>query len=166
MEEKYDRRESWETEHGGAPVKCILDVSKNLRYYFDLAMSENGLTSIQSRILGHLRCSEEQGKSVFQRDIEDVFRIKRSSVTSVLQTLEKKGLIIRKNVPGDARIKKLVLTDEARKMQSCTYHAMTELEREMRSLFTEEEFQNFLEYMSRIDQKAIEMYYSKEETND
>lgn len=156
MEGKYDRRESWEAEHGGAPVKCILDVSKNLRYYFDLAMSENGLTSIQSRILGHLRCSEEQGKSVFQRDIEDVFRIKRSSVTSVLQTLEKKGLIIRKNVPGDARIKKLVLTDEARKMQSCTYHAMTELEREMRSLFTEEEFQNFLEYMSRIDQKAIE----------
>ena len=166
MGKQYDRRESWEKEHGGAPVKCILDVSKNIRYYFDLAVSANGLTSIQTRILGHLRCSEDQGKSVYQRDIEEVFRIKRSSVTSVLQTLEKKGLIVRESVPGDARIKKLVLTDVSRKMQSCTYHALTEMEQEIRSLFTEEEFRNFLEYMSRIDQKAIELYCSKEESND
>ena len=55
MGKQYDRRESWEKEHGGAPVKCILDVSKNIRYYFDLAVSANGLTSIQTRILGHLR---------------------------------------------------------------------------------------------------------------
>ena len=158
MEEKYNRRESWEREHGGAPIKCILDVSKNIRYFFDLAMSENGLTSIQSRILGHLRCAEENGKDVFQRDIEDVFRIKRSSVTSVLQTLEKKGLIIREGVQGDARVKKLILTDEARRMQSSTYHVLTEMEQEMRSLFTEEEFCDFLEYMNRIDQKAIEIY--------
>ena len=149
MEEKYNRRESWEREHGGAPIKCILDVSKNIRYFFDLAMSENGLTSIQSRILGHLRRAE---------DIEDVFRIKRSSVTSVLQTLEKKGLIIREGVQGDARVKKLILTDEARRMQSSTYHVLTEMEHEMRSLFTEEEFCDFLEYMNRIDQKAIEIY--------
>ncbi len=166
MEKKYNRRESWEKEHGGAPVKCVLDVSKNLRYFFDQKTAENGLTSIQTRILGHLRCEEDKGKSVFQRDIEDVFRIKRSSVTSVLQTLEKKGLIVRESVPGDARIKKLVLTDEARKMQSCTYHALAKMEHEMRFLFTEEEFNNFLEYMNRIDQKAMELYNSKEETND
>ncbi len=166
MEGKYDRRESWEIEHGGAPLKCVLDVSKNLRYFFDKKTAENGLTSIQTRILGHLRCSEEQGISVFQRDIEEVFRIKRSSVTSVLQTLEKKGLIVRESVPGDARMKKLVLTETARKMQSCTYHALTKMEQEMRSMFTEEEFYNFLEYMNRIDQKAMELYNSKEETND
>ncbi len=166
MEKKYNRRESWEKEHGGAPVKCVLDVSKNLRYFFDQKTAENGLTSIQTRILGHLRCEEDKGKSVFQRDIEDVFRIKRSSVTSVLQTLEKKGLIIRESVPGDARIKKLVLTDAARKMQSCTYHAVAKMEQEMRAMFTDEEFNNFLEYMNRIDQKTMELYNSKEETND
>ena len=73
MKENYDRRESWEKEHGGAPIKCILDVSKNIRYFFDLAMSESGLTSIQSRILGYLRYAEEEGRCVFQREIEDVF---------------------------------------------------------------------------------------------
>ena len=162
MTTEYDRRESWEKEHGGAPVKCILDVSKNIRYFFDLAMAESGLTSIQTRILGHLRHAEEEGRCVFQREIEDIFRIKRSSVTSVLQTLEKKGLIIRESIPEDARVKKLVLTEEAKKMQVCTYHALGNMEREMRSLFTEEEFKQFLDYMNRIDKKAIELYDDKE----
>ena len=162
MTTEYDRRESWEKEHGGAPIKCILDVSKNIRYFFDLVTSENGLTSIQTRILGHLRHAEEEGRCVFQREIEDIFRIKRSSVTSVLQTLEKKGLIIRESIPEDARVKKIVLTEEAKKMQVCTYHALGNMEREMRSLFTEEEFEQFLDYMNRIDKKAIELYCDKE----
>lgn len=165
MAGKYDRRESWEKEHGGAPVKCILDVSKNIRYFFDLAMSENGLTSIQSRILGHLRHAEKEGRCVFQREIEDVFRIKRSSVTSVLQTLEKKGLIIRESIPEDGRLKKLVLTEEARKVQVCTCQTLGKMEQEVRALFTEEEFQRFLDYMNRIDQKAIELYHDKEGKN-
>ena len=166
MEKKYDRRESWEKAHGGAPIKCVLDVSKNLRYFFDQRMSENGMTSIQTRVIGHIRMEELKGNSVFQRDIEEVFRIKRSSVTSVLQTLEKKGLILRESVPEDARIKKLVLTERARKMQAGTCQTLNDMEEEMKSLFTEEEFQNFLDYMSRIDQKVIELYHSKEEKYD
>lgn len=162
MTTEYDRRESWEKEHGGAPVKCILDVSKNLRYFFDLTMAQNGLTSIQTRILGYLRNAQEEGKCVFQKDIEQVFRIKRSSVTSVLQTLEKKDLIIRESIPEDARVKKLVLTEKARKMQGCTYLKIREMEGEVRALFTEEEFQQFLDYMNRIDKKAIELYYNHE----
>ena len=158
VEDRYDRRESWEKEHGGAPIKCILDVSKNIRYFFDLTMSQNGLTSIQTRILGYLRNAQEEERSVFQRDIEEVFRIKRSSVTSVLQTLEKKGLILRESIPEDARMKKLVLTDKARQMQGCTYQKIGEMEEEMRSLFTKEEFRQFLDYMSRIDQKTMELY--------
>ncbi len=161
MTAEYDRRESWEKEHGGAPVKCILDVSKNIRYFFDTTMSENGLTSIQSRILGHLWRAEEENRCVFQREIEDVFRIKKSSVTSVLQTLEKKGLIVRESIPEDARVKKLVLTDSARKMQVCTCHALGKMEQEVRSLFTEDEFRQFLEYMNRIDRKAMQLYKNR-----
>ena len=79
-----------------------------------------------------------------------------------MQTLEKKELIIRESVPEDARVKKLVLTDKARKMQGCTYQKIGEMEKEVRSLFTEEEFNQFLDYMNRIDKKAIELYCEKE----
>ena len=161
MKEHYDLKESWQSEHGGAPLKCILDVSKNIRYFFDLAMSENGLTSIQTRILGHLRQAQNENRDVFQRDIEEVFRIKRSSVSSVLQTLEKNGFIIRESIPKDARLKKLVLTDKAIKMQSSTYHILGEMEQEVRSMFTDREFEQFLEYMSRIDDKTIQLHEGK-----
>ena len=162
MKERYNLRATWKVEHGGAPIKCILDVSKNIRYFFEMSISENGLTSIQTRILGHLRQAQEENRDVFQRDIEEVFRIKRSSVTSVLQTLEKKELIVRESIPEDARLKKLVLTDKAIKMQRDTYHIIEEMEQEVRSMFTEQEFEQFLEYMSRIDQKATELYSHNE----
>ncbi len=162
----YNRRESWEKEHGGAPVKCVLDVSKNLRYFFNAAMSINGLTGIQTRLIGYIYKEEKNERDVFQRDIEDVLRIKRSSVTSLLQTMEKKGLLIRENVEGDARIKKLVLTEDARKLHDCTQNTLQEMESEIRALFTDEEFCDFLNYMGRIDRKAIELYKSKEEKND
>lgn len=166
MKPTYNRGESWEKEHGGAPVKCVLDVSRNLRYFFNLAMSANGLTGIQSRLIGYIHMEEEKGRDVFQRDIEEVLRIKRSSVTSLLQTMEKKGLLIRESVQGDARIKKLVLTDEARALHGFSQGVLDNIEHEIRILFSEEEFRNFLDYMNRIDRKAIELYNSKEEQND
>lgn len=161
MKKNYDLRDSWKSEHGGAPLKCILDVSKNIRYFLDLTMSENGLTSIQTRILVHLRKAQDENRDVFQRDIEEAFRIKRSSVTSVLQTLEKKELIVRQSIPEDARVKKLVLTQKAIKMQSSTYHIIGEMEQDVRSIFTEQEFEQFLDYMSRIDQKTSQLYQDK-----
>ncbi len=166
MEGKYNRRESWELEHGGAPIKCILDVAKSMHHLFDHRMAKHGLTSIQLRIIGYLCAEEAKGRCVFQRDIEDVFRIKRSSVTSVLQILERKGLLLRESVPEDARIKKLVLTEEARAIRACHCDSLGAMEQKMRQLFTDEEFQRFLDYMDRIDQKANELYDSKEENND
>ena len=55
------------------------------------------------------RHREEQ---VFQRDIEREFSITRSTVTNILQLMERKGYIQRQSVPQDARLKQLVLTEE------------------------------------------------------
>ena len=48
--------------------------------------------------------------AVFQRDIEREFSITRSTVTNILQLMERKGYIERQSVPRDARLKRLVLT--------------------------------------------------------
>lgn len=48
---------------------------------------------------------------VFQRDIEREFSITRSTVTNILQLMERKGYIERQSVPQDARLKRLVLTE-------------------------------------------------------
>ena len=51
---------------------------------------------------------------VYQRDIEREFSITRSTVTNILQLMERKGYIARQSVAQDARLKQLVLTEKGR----------------------------------------------------
>ena len=63
-------------------------------------------------ILKYLARHEDQ--DVYQKDIEEHFSITRSTVSKVVKLMEEKGLIQRLPVPGDARLKKLVLTEQGR----------------------------------------------------
>lgn len=65
-------------------------------------------TGVQGWILGYLY--ENQGREIFQRDIQEHFSIRRSTVTGILQLMERNGLITRSSVERDARLKKLELT--------------------------------------------------------
>lgn len=152
MEKSYDYKQSW-IEHGANPMKCVLDVGKNMKRLLEQRMAKEDMTPIQSRILGYIFLEESKGNAVFQRDIEEIFRIRRSSVTSVLQLLEKKGLLRRESVPEDGRLKRLVLTEEGWKFQNCTFHHLNALEQNVREVFTEEELKMFFSYMNRIDEK-------------
>ncbi|MGN0334933.1 MAG: MarR family winged helix-turn-helix transcriptional regulator [Lachnospiraceae bacterium] len=160
MERECTCIRNWNT-NGGMPVKCTMDVSRNLARFLDYRMNDTGLTTIQSRMLGHILMQEKQGKSVFQRDIENIFRIRRSSVTSVLQLLEKKGYIRRENVPGDARMKKLVATEEGCKMQKHTLDKLAGIEKEVREIFPEEELQLFFGLMKKLDEGVLNLYHNK-----
>ncbi len=164
-ENSCNYKQSW-IEHGASPMKCVMDVGKNMKRLMEQRLSQTGLTPIQSRILGYIFVEETMGNYVFQRDIEELFRIRRSSVTSVLQLLEKKGLLRRESVEEDARMKKLVLTEEGWKLQKCTFYHLDTLEQEIRSIFSDEELKIFFGYMNRIDEKILNLYHSEEETND
>ncbi|MBP1041789.1 MarR family transcriptional regulator [Vagococcus sp. BWB3-3] len=50
--------------------------------------------------------------SVFQKDLESEFNIRRSTATGILQVLEKNNLIDRQTSKQDARLKKIILTAE------------------------------------------------------
>ena len=53
---------------------------------------------------------------VYQKDIETEFQIKRSTASTLLASMEQNGLITRRSVDHDARLKQVILTDKARKM--------------------------------------------------
>ena len=61
-------------------------------------------TGVQGWIIGYLYRNRD--KEVFQRDIQEQFSIRRSTVTGILQLMEKNGLITRSSVEQDARLKK------------------------------------------------------------
>ena len=50
---------------------------------------------------------------MYQRDIEKEFRISGATATNTLQVMERNGLIVRKALDKDARLKRILITEEA-----------------------------------------------------
>ena len=69
------------------------------------------MTNMHGRIISYLHRNE--GRDIYQRDIEKTFMISGPSVSEVLKLMQKNGLIERQSVKHDARLKKIVLTDKA-----------------------------------------------------
>jgi DNA-binding MarR family transcriptional regulator len=90
----------------GYYIQCL---AKNIKYLADENLVKQNLTIEQVKILRFLREHNEES-SAFQKEVEVFFKIKRSSVTSILQNMEKSGLLIREGIAADARIKKVSLT--------------------------------------------------------
>lgn len=83
---------------------------------FDSLPSPCSMTVSQVSVVGYLLlCGKE---AVYQKDIEQFFKLRRSTVSSMLTTMEKKGILTRQPVPHDARLKKLVLTELGQQMSS------------------------------------------------
>lgn len=52
-------------------------------------------------------------EDVYQRDLEQTFSVRRSTMSNILSLMDKKGLVKRESVEHDARLKKIVLTEKA-----------------------------------------------------
>ena len=68
------------------------------------------LSGVRGMVLGDIVRAERQGRDVYQRDIEQWFNIRRSSVTAMLQGMEQDGFITRCSVEKDTRLKRLAAT--------------------------------------------------------
>ena len=88
--------------------KEIVLVSRLLKRRVDRETIKHGLSANQGRILTYLY--EHQDVEVYQRDLEKIVHLRRSSITVLLQKLEKEGLITRENI--DAKQKCLKISDK------------------------------------------------------
>ena len=68
-------------------------------------------TQLQGGILGYLYHHQEQ--PVYQRDLEKEFRISGATATNTLRVMEREGLIIRRALDKDARLKRIQMTEDA-----------------------------------------------------
>ena len=87
---------------------------------------------------------------VFQRDIEREFSITRSTVTNILQLMERKGYIQRLSVPQDARLKQLVLTKEGIQRHEETLLSFHQTDDYVAGLLTEEENAELLRLLNKL----------------
>lgn len=92
----------------------------------------------------------EQATPVFQRDIEREFSITRSTVTNILQLMERKGYIERRSVPQDARLKQLVLTEEGICFHEKTMLCFHQTDDYVAGLLTAEENTELLRLLNKL----------------
>lgn len=83
---------------------------------------------------------------VFQRE----FSITRSTVTNILQLMERKGYIARQSVAQDARLKQLVLTEKGRQFHENTMLALHQTDEYVAGLLTEEENTELLRLLNKL----------------
>ena len=98
----------------GAQINLL---SRMLKRRLNVTLQGLGITAIQSRVMFYIMDHCLEGP-VFQRDVEQVFSLSRSTATGILQQLEEKGLLRRESVPSDARLKNLVPTPRAAELDA------------------------------------------------
>ena len=122
------------------------------RKVFELTSSSDASesTALQGRLMGYLYKHREE--DVFQRDLEQAFRIRRYSASRLLSRMEEQGLIRRESVAQDARLKKLVLTEKAIALHSSVEARIRRMETLISAGLTEEEMAQFLATAAKIEQ--------------
>ena len=109
------------------------------------------LNGMQGPLLGYLYHKSRHG-DVYQKDVEREFRIRRSTATVMLQSLEQKGYLIRVASTEDARLKRILLTEKAIEHHNLIEEQIRNFNRELEDGITEEEKQIFLAILDKMMQ--------------
>ncbi len=130
----------------------IRAVSNRIRRYMDSSAVKkdiDDLTGMHGYIIGFL-AKHSANQKIFQRDIEQVFSIRRSTASVILQRMERNGLIVRESVPEDARLKCIVLTQKAQALHYRVEQDIDALEAKMRRGLTNVELATFFAVADKI----------------
>lgn len=112
-------------------------------------LEPHDLTSSQFKILKYL-LHQPEGELVRQVDIEHYFSMTNPTVTGLVQTLEKKGLIERRINPKDSRSKILCPSEKALNMKAMLYKLGEELEGNLTKVLDHEEKQELLRLLNKL----------------
>lgn len=109
---------------------------------------ESRPTGLQGWIVGYIHDHSET--PVYQVDLENVFEVRRSTMTEILNGMEKNGLIIRLRDESDARKKRLQLTERATLFHSRVVHSIASIEHAATDHLTADELRQFCETTAKI----------------
>lgn len=135
MNKLSDQPQDWQWDKG--PIGRLVKTGYvTLRREIEEMLVPIGLTHTQWSALGIIR----HYPGILPSQLERILMIERPSVTSLMNGLENKGLIIRKGHPQDGRYKQIYLTDAGLKLADETQHFTTVIEERVKVGMTPEEF--------------------------
>ena len=122
-------------------MKKLMDAGMRAAGYDDVALTHGW-------ILKYLY--DNRDKEIYQKDIEKHFSIGRSTVTTIIQLMEKQDLVRRESVESDARLKKVMLTERGFRHHD---HVVTNFSKTHEDIFcslSAEEKETLLKLMEKI----------------
>lgn len=138
-------------EHIGGSIRKI---SNKIRRKVDSCSTIKAIeqcSGVNAFFLGFI----DKNNGIYQKDLENEFGITRSTASKIVSLMEKKNMIERLSDESDKRIKKIVLTDEAKLMSSKIKDEIAEVERNVTKGFSKEELALLTSFLDRIE-KNIE----------
>lgn len=106
------------------------------------------VTIMHGWILKFLEDNKE--KSIYQKDIEKGFSIGKSTVTNIIQLMEKKDLLKRETCPKDARLKRVLLTEKGMQTQQQIEGIIEAMDKETVEGIKEEDLEVFFSVLDQI----------------
>lgn len=76
------------------------------------AVEDDELTPMQRHILNYILL-ETLHRDIYQKNLEEEFQVRKSTVSGILKLIEKNGFIYRESVKEDARLKRILPSKKA-----------------------------------------------------
>lgn len=103
---------------------------------------------LQGKILKYI--VENEGKEIYQKNLEERFNVSKATISEVLQTMENNKLIERIQNSQDARLKQIILTETSKKRFNEMEKSFRILNQELEKGLSEEEKQQFIVTLNKM----------------
>ena len=134
----------------GSEIKAISNLIKREIGNYDSGKYIEEATGNNMFIIGYL--ARHKDEDVFQKDLEELFSVRRSTMSGIILRMEQKGFLIRENVEHDARLKKLVLTEKGWQIHEMMECIVTDTEKKLMAGFSDEEKDMLLLLLKKLRQ--------------
>ena len=135
----------------GFEIKTINDLIKK-RIMCD---KENDchISHTQIKIIQYMYIHKEE--VIYQRDLEKKFDLKRSTISGIIDTMEKNNLVKRIDSKEDLRLKKLVLTDMALNKINVLVDKIVKFDKSLEKNISKKDLDTFYKVTEQIKNNII-----------
>lgn len=132
----------------GREIRIISNLMRRRLDSSAVMTRSKNITGTGGWLLGYLYANRD--RDIYQRDVEKELSIRRATSSKVITRLEDKGFVRRESVDCDARLKKLVLTEEGIKIQRDVCRELDDFDEKLISVLTEDEQKTLFELLGKI----------------
>lgn len=129
--------------------KEMREVQQLLHRKYELKKEQQSekLTQVQVHVLMYIHRHDGQ---VFQKDIEQHLKVRRSTATQILNVLERESYVERMRLESDARMKEIVVTDKTLALIDSMEKHMKETESMLRVNISKDDMETFFKVIDQI----------------